>query len=163
MIADHSKALSCADCGAGMRLVPNGRFGPFYSCTNFPQCRGIHGAHADGRPLGTPGTAAVRALRIRAHEAFDRLWLKANSKNRQKRRAAAYAALARFLDTPRSACHIGDFDAETCARVITWADGVVAARQEQAAAERAKHDAKPKTLPSLDEWGAQRNAEGKEW
>ncbi len=30
--------LSCPDCGSEIVLKP-GRFGPFYSCTNFPKCR----------------------------------------------------------------------------------------------------------------------------
>lgn len=30
----------CPDCGAGMIPRPDGKFGPFYSCSEYPQCKG---------------------------------------------------------------------------------------------------------------------------
>lgn len=32
--------VKCPECGAGMVPRPDGRFGPFYSCSKFPQCKG---------------------------------------------------------------------------------------------------------------------------
>jgi DNA topoisomerase-1 len=32
--------VKCPDCGAGMVPRPDGRFGPFYSCSNYPKCLG---------------------------------------------------------------------------------------------------------------------------
>lgn len=35
-----SEDVFCPDCGAGMIARPDGRFGPFYSCSNYPRCLG---------------------------------------------------------------------------------------------------------------------------
>lgn len=32
--------IICPDCGSGMIPRPDGRFGPFYSCSKYPQCKG---------------------------------------------------------------------------------------------------------------------------
>jgi DNA topoisomerase-1 len=32
--------MKCPDCEAGMIYRPDGRFGPFYSCSNYPKCLG---------------------------------------------------------------------------------------------------------------------------
>jgi DNA topoisomerase-1 len=32
--------VKCPDCGAGMVPRPDGKFGPFYSCSNYPKCLG---------------------------------------------------------------------------------------------------------------------------
>lgn len=32
--------VKCPECGAGMVPRPDGKFGPFYSCSNYPQCKG---------------------------------------------------------------------------------------------------------------------------
>jgi DNA topoisomerase-1 len=34
------ESVKCPDCGAGMVPRPDGRFGPFYSCSNYPKCLG---------------------------------------------------------------------------------------------------------------------------
>ena len=65
-----SERPSCADCGASMQLRRS-RFGLFYGCDRYPLCKGTHGAHPDGRPLGVPATGEVKHLRIRAHELLD--------------------------------------------------------------------------------------------
>jgi DNA topoisomerase-1 len=33
-------SIKCPDCGSGMVYRPDGRFGPFYSCSNYPKCYG---------------------------------------------------------------------------------------------------------------------------
>jgi len=41
---DHQSKIDdnvkCPECGAGMVPRPDGRFGPFYSCSNYPRCYG---------------------------------------------------------------------------------------------------------------------------
>jgi len=117
--------------------------GPFYGCSNFPECRATHGAHADGRPLGKPADKFTKQCRIQAHEAFDKLWMEApkfydlpslkvqNKKARRmyKRiqriaRGRAYKWLEIQLGLEDGECHIGMFDADTCARVIKICEGI---------------------------------------
>ena len=50
---------------------------------------------------------------MRAHAAFDPIW-----KSGTKKRGSAYAWLADQLGIPARECHIGEFDVETCARVV---------------------------------------------
>lgn len=125
--------LTCPDCGSTMQLRPS-RYGHFYGCTGYPECRGTHGAHPDGSPLGTPADRETKHARIEAHGAFDRLWkwapdyyeIDENDKEGRERavkriqRAArnrAYAWLAHEMGIDRDACHIGSFDRATYARV----------------------------------------------
>lgn len=100
----------CGDCGAPM-VLRESRFRPFYGCTRYPDCKGSHGAHPDGRPLGTPANAATRAARIRAHNAFDPLW-----KTGGMSRSAAYRWLAAALGQPE--VHMSELTIEECDRVI---------------------------------------------
>lgn len=111
--------LVCADCGATLVLRAS-RYGPFYGCTRYPACKGSHGAHPDGRPLGIPATTATKQARIAAHAAFDALWLDPASPlgTPQVTRVVAYAWLAAQLGMPPAECHIGRFDAATCGRVV---------------------------------------------
>lgn len=92
----------------------NSRYGKFYGCTRWPDCKGAHGAHqGDGRPLGTPADRETKQARIAAHDAFDRYW-----RGRMMPRKEAYRRLAAALGIDRSKCHIGMFDRATCERVI---------------------------------------------
>jgi len=109
--------VACGECGSPMVLRRSQKFlkngGLFYGCTKFPQCRGTHGAHADGKPLGTPANKTTKAARMVAHAAFDGLW-----RARGWKRNDAYGWLAGELGIGREACHIAMFDAETCALVV---------------------------------------------
>jgi len=49
-----------------------------------------------------------------AHAEFDKLW-----KNKHMSRKNAYKWLRRQLDLASEDCHIKEFDAETCNRVVT--------------------------------------------
>jgi ssDNA-binding Zn-finger/Zn-ribbon topoisomerase 1 len=111
-VADDAAALVCPDCGAAM-IPRTSAFGPFYGCERFPACRATHGAHPDGRPLGTPANAATKAARIRAHAAFDVLW-----KGGAMKRNEAYYQLSKALGITRAECHIANFDAAMCERVV---------------------------------------------
>ena len=102
----------CPECGARMKLR-NSKYGLFYGCTKFPECKATHGAHKDGEPLGIPANKETKEARIRAHDAFDRLWKPDKSK-----RGELYLWLAKELGIPSMNCHIGSFDKETCEKVI---------------------------------------------
>ena len=104
--------MLCPECGRYMTLRDSVH-GKFYGCTGFPRCRATHGAHPDGRPLGIPGDKATKAARIRAHEAFDRLW-----KCGGMRRAQAYRWLQKRLHMTSAEAHIGRFTVELCEAVI---------------------------------------------
>lgn len=101
-----------------MRLKQS-RYGLFYSCTRFPECRGTHGAHANGTPLSVPGTPAVKHARMLAHEAFDRMWRGPNS---AWTRNAAYLWMADVLGLDPSEAHIGRFTEEQCNQLIEFVE-----------------------------------------
>lgn len=102
----------CPLC-SGPMVLRGSRYGLFYGCVNFPVCRSTHGAHPDGRPLGIPGDAETKAWRIRAHEAFDRLW-----QGGGMRRGQAYAWMRRTLGLSKHEAHIGRFDPDRCRALI---------------------------------------------
>lgn len=112
--------LDCPECGAIMMLrevVFDGRKCRFYGCVNWPLCDGSYGAHPDGSPLGIPANAATKTARIRAHDAFDRLW-----KSGRMTRNQAYVWLRRRMNLTFAEGHIGRFDAEQCERLIVLAN-----------------------------------------
>jgi ssDNA-binding Zn-finger/Zn-ribbon topoisomerase 1 len=104
--------LSCHECGAPMHLKV-GKYGLFYSCSRFPLCDGIHGAHESGKPLGIPADKPTREARIRAHAAFDKLW-----QGGAMKRGSAYGWLAQAMGLSRDNCHIGRFDREQYSKVV---------------------------------------------
>lgn len=106
--------VNCAECEAPMKLRAS-KHGLFWGCTFYPECKGTHGAHSDGRPLGKPANAETKLARRRAHRAFDQLWV---AKDATMTRSQAYVWLARRLGMDVRDCHIGKFDAATCERVI---------------------------------------------
>ena len=107
---------ACPDCGSDMVLRPS-RYGPFYGCVRYPACAATHGAHPDGRPLGTPANAATRVARMRAHEAFDPIWRNDSVRRRGPARRAAYQWLQDSLGMDRTP-HIGEMTLEQCESVI---------------------------------------------
>lgn len=83
----------------------------FWSCG---PCKAWTGCHkGTDRPLGRLADNELRALKSRAHAAFDPLW-KWGSFDRQ----GAYLWLSKKLNVPLEHCHIGMFDAEQCRKVI---------------------------------------------
>ncbi len=106
--------LTCPECGAEM-VLKQSRYGPFYGCIRWATtgCKGAHGAHPDGRPMGTPATLETRRARIEAHEAFDRLWKSGRMKRKQ-----AYAWLSAAMGMPSEQAHISRFDVAQCRRVV---------------------------------------------
>lgn len=111
--------LRCPEpnCGALMRLRPS-KYGLFYGCTTFPDCRSTHGAHPDGSPLGIPATGDTKKARIAAHAVFDRLWDRPHFRKKERKRARndAYRWLAAQIGVRE--IHIGELNVEECAKVI---------------------------------------------
>lgn len=91
-----------------------GKFGKFWGCTRFPDCKGTHGAHqADGKPLGIPADHLTKQARISAHAAFDMLW-----KSKKMTRSEAYRWLQQAMNLPKDEVHIGRFTVDQCASLI---------------------------------------------
>ncbi len=63
--------MKCPECGAEM-VLRNSRYGKFYGCSRFPLCRATHGAHPDGKPLGTPANKELKLRRMEAHRALEK-------------------------------------------------------------------------------------------
>ena len=103
---------ACPDCGKDM-VLKNSRYGLFYGCVDFPDCRSTHGAHPDGSPLGIPANKETKLLRIAAHNAFDCLW-----QSGSMRRKDAYRWLMRAMRMSHQEAHFGRFTAEQCRRAI---------------------------------------------
>lgn len=108
--------LDCPDCGALMILVPFGAK-VIYRCVRHKtiRCRGTHGAHPDGSPLGTPAPWPVREARKKAHAVFDLLW---NGPDARMSRGAAYQWLQDSMHMTRNDAHISRFDAAQCEQVL---------------------------------------------
>lgn len=95
-------------------VLRDSRYGLFYGCKSFPECRASHGAHPDGRPLGVPGDAETKAARIHAHDLFDRIWREGLKRNR----GAAYAWMQGVMGLTRDEAHIGAFSREQCEELV---------------------------------------------
>jgi len=114
--------LNCPECGAGMTLRSTSKFKHangddrlFYGCSRWPACKGTHGAHPSGAPLGTPATGDTKKARITAHAAFDRLWKPLGAR---LTRDEAYLWMQSKMGLRSDEAHIGGFNAEQCAQLI---------------------------------------------
>lgn len=106
--------LKCPEPGCGADMVlRSSRYGYFYGCSRYPACKGTHGAHKDGSPMGTPADKATRQARIRAHDVLDRLW-----KQEGHRRGDLYGWLAREMHLDPEDAHIAMFNREQCEQVV---------------------------------------------
>lgn len=97
--------MTCPECGSRMELK-NSKYGPFYGCTTFPKCRATHGAHPDGKPLGTPADKETKQLRIKIHRLCDGIWGEWESKECDRK--GMYAWLKKNAPKP----HIAEMDKE---------------------------------------------------
>lgn len=110
----------CPYCKAPAQFVGGDKIYPhrpalfekrFYLCE---PCGAYVGCHAGGdKPLGRLANAELRRMKVLTHDAFDPLW-----KGGDRTRRQAYDWLSRRLGIPISKCHIGEFDVDTCRRVI---------------------------------------------
>ena len=113
--------VKCPECGAPMRLrmtqkfrYGDGRPRRFWSCTRYPACKGIHGAHPNGEPLGIPADAETKRWRVKAHAVFDQIDMP---------RKERYLHLQRLMGLSKDEAHIGRFDIEQCKRLIQLLGG----------------------------------------
>ncbi len=110
--------LKCGECQAPMKLRVSKKYeGPFYGCSRFPECKGTHGAHRDGRPLGTPANKATKQARIRAHRVFDLLW---NQPKPKMSRGEAYAWMRKKMGLSEKDAHIGSFSLQQCENLVAF-------------------------------------------
>lgn len=116
----------CPYCSVPAELLPNSAeiyrgvdHGPLWLCR---PCRAWVGCHDhSGAPLGRLADPALRQAKIKAHAAFDPLWkakIITTGCRKREARNLAYKWLSAALGIARQDCHIGMFDAETCARVV---------------------------------------------
>lgn len=78
--------LDCPECD-GKLLLRGSKYGLFWGCNNFPDCKVIHGAHPNGKPLGVPARQEVRNLRHKAHKELEKYfgkWKKISSEQKEK-------------------------------------------------------------------------------
>ena len=103
-------------------------FGLAYICSNYPTCDAYVGVHKkDNKPLGRLANKELRNWKMRAHSVFDPLWQRKLVKRKKERgesykkyyaRGSGYKWLAEQLGIDKKHCHIGQFDVETCKRVV---------------------------------------------
>lgn len=115
----------CSYCGQPARLVSGliiyphredlkqKKFWQCQPCDAYVGCHAPNIGYGDGtRPLGRLADASLRSAKQKAHEVFDRLWMR--QKNRGAARKRAYAELAKRMGIKVEDCHIGMFDVEQC-------------------------------------------------
>lgn len=105
---DFEFPVTCADCGSPMDLRDS-RYGKFYGCSSYPKCKGTHGAHPNGKPLGKPANRATKDARIHVHAEFDKLW-----KGHRMSRTRAYEWMAEVMGLAAWEAHIGNFTIMEC-------------------------------------------------
>ena len=77
-------------------------------------CNAYVGCHkGTDTPLGRLANAELRAMKSKAHKAFDPLWKEGYMSRRE-----AYTWLSEVLDISSDECHIGMFDVPRCEEVI---------------------------------------------
>ena len=103
-------------------VLRDSKYGLFYGCANFPNCKATVGAHKEsGLPLGTPADKETKAARIDAHDWFDKLWGKGDDipdDFKPMRRRQAYAWMRRKMDLTKDEAHIGLFNKVQCELVV---------------------------------------------
>ena len=86
----------------------------YYRCVRWKDgCRGSHGAHPDGMPLGIPADTETKSWRMRAHQAFDQFW-----KHKKWTRPEGYQWMQRVMNLSEDDAHIGKFTSEQCEQLI---------------------------------------------
>lgn len=104
--------MMCPECRVGVLVLRESKYGKFYGCSNFPECKATHGAHnKDGKPYGIPGDVPTKKARMAAHEVFDELW---KPKHSYMTRKQAYGWLAKYGEKP----HIGEMNIDECMHLI---------------------------------------------
>ena len=99
-------------------------FGPIYICRGCAAWVGCH--HGTTNPLGRLANKELRTWKMAVHRVFDPIWQRRwESKRavdptytRGMARGGRYKKLGQLLGIPKTDCHIGMFDVETCKRAI---------------------------------------------
>lgn len=109
--------ICCPYCG-NVAVLSNGAR-PVYACK---PCDARVGCHPGStKPLGQLANRELRGWRIKAHAAFDRLWVAKLAREggpKGRARGAGYKWLAEQMGIGRDDCHIGLFDIDQCRRVV---------------------------------------------
>jgi zinc-finger-containing domain len=123
----------CDNCNTDAKLVSGGKVYPhrpdlfgkfFWICETCDARVGCHpGTH---RALGKLATGEQRKARMYAHASFDPVW-----KSGRMKRKAAYAWLAQQVGVSKDNCHIGMFNPEQCARVVSACSELASADKGQ--------------------------------
>lgn len=112
----------CPNCGDPVTLESNaviygreyGKWPWAYVCSDREDCDSYVGLHPfTNIPLGTLADWTDREARKEAKSHFNPIW-----ESGRMTRAEAYEWLSAQLGIPNNQCHIGWFDADSCARVI---------------------------------------------
>ena len=128
---NHS-SLRCPYCGGTVVYrsaegiyKDNSTDAMLYVCSNYPECDAYVRVHPGTKiPMGTMADHKLRALRITAHQHFDKLH-KCGYMTRQE----AYMWLANLISAPLSQAHIGYLGEYYCNLVITESDKLLNARR----------------------------------
>lgn len=123
----YAPVVTCKYCGNPATLVKGDVIYPHRSDLydlNFWQCEPCNafvGCHKKSKrwnktgtePLGRLANAELRTAKSAAHKAFDPMW-----QSKRCTRSDAYKLLSVLLKIQVEDCHIGNFDIETCNRVV---------------------------------------------
>ena len=137
------RLVYCDYCGNPATLVTGDAIYPgrpslagkhFWECTGCDAWVGTHSNSKDHAPLGRLANAELRAAKIRAHAAFDRLWKEKHRRGATKSHArkAGYRWLAEQMGLTGAQCHIGMFSVDQCERVVELCTYITKARLESA-------------------------------
>ena len=97
--------MKCPECNADM-VLRDSKYGKFYGCSTFPQCRATHGAHPNGKPLGFPANKELKELRMKAHRELEKHFGKWDTMLREDK-----ARMYKWLKKNTSTGHIGGMTA----------------------------------------------------
>lgn len=118
------KKVSCDYCGGPAPLIDSVEiyqytsYGLVYYCEKCGAWVGVHKGTC--KPLGRLANAELRRAKMETHRFFDPIWKNPRMLGYMGSRNNAYAWLARKLGIPRSECHIGMMDVETCRRAVEF-------------------------------------------
>ena len=89
-------------------------WGGIWVCEHYPKCDSYVGCHKGTHtPLGKMADKETRQARVKAHNAFDKLW-----RNGEMTRHEAYEWLQKILSIKKSKAHIALFSKERCNKLI---------------------------------------------
>lgn len=115
--------VRCPYCGAEAKLMDSAQiygrsYGNIWACIPCDAYVGVHKNRPGNEPLGRLANGKLRALRQKAHAAFDPLW-----KDGHMTRSQAYFYLQRILGIRKSEAHIARFDEARCRELLSKISG----------------------------------------